>query len=144
MGEAGEFSSAALAEVEKPLDLSTVVPTRTQLLDPVNLEKLEPIFTEDKQDDLDPIVIIKDPDTGELLLHDGNNRLALAIKHNKQIPYHIYSVGDVHKDSVGELPIDEMLLKITRISRRKAKERGFNNFGEFLEKSLKQPSKPTK
>lgn len=100
-GEEGKVTSAIQVETktEKKLDLGQLVPTKPMLLDPKNLEKLEPIFREGRQGELDPIVIIRDPDSNELLLEDGNNRTALAIKYGVEIPYKVYEVGETHSDS---------------------------------------------
>lgn len=134
MGEINEIDNPELlSKSEKPLDLTTLIPT--SVLNPVRLMKLEPIFAKDRQQELDPIVIIKDPDTGELLVADGNNRVALSLKLNKQIPYHIYSVGDVHRDSVRELPISNDLLNRARTGRNLAREEGFTSFSEYSGKS---------
>jgi hypothetical protein len=135
----GLGSPALELPIDITVDLTTIRPTRTRFLDPTNLYKLMPFFVDRTHDQLDPIVIVRDPEMDELLLHDGNNRLALAVMHNVQIPYKVYSIGDVHKDSVGELPIDERLIEITKISRRKAKERGYNDFDKFLRDSLEAP-----
>jgi|SRR3989344_7196433 len=143
-GEEGKISGAAQNEkkVEEQLNLGKLVPTRPVLLDPTNLEKLEPLFKEGRQGELDPIVIIHDPDTDELLLEDGNNRTALAMKYGVQIPYKIYEVGDTHTDSVGSFVIDKGLLALNRKFRAKAKERGFNNFQEYYEMSMRQKPQP--
>jgi len=112
--------------------LALVRPTRAFWADPAQLEELEPFFQEGRQYELDPIVLIKDPKTEELLLFDGNHRMVLAAKYSVSIPFRIYNVGDVHKDSRGEFTITKALLNETRECRQWAQQRGSRLFKNML------------
>lgn len=107
-----------------------IVPSRHGPCDPDSIQVLRPLFEQGQSgvENLNPAALIQDPETGRLLVYDGNTRLTLGTLYNLLVPAVIYRVGEILTDRDGTMPIDQTALETVKRLEAISREHGYTSY----------------
>ena len=120
------------------INVKDVKPSTVRPFEGRRLRQLEPVFRDaavcgsSVLEEVPPVILIKDPKSGERLLYDGNHRLTLATIYGiSMFPALIAEVGDTLVLEGFEHKIEPYEVSLCREFGEKAKQAGYDSFDAF-------------